>query len=69
MFETFSDKAVTNLIYCYRLAVPYKIMKVICESSYIKKCTYVRKWLQKTQTKMTMSVSTNPDTVMLWQGV
>lgn len=39
MFETFSDKAVTNLIYCYRLAVPYKIMKVICESSYIKKCT------------------------------
>lgn len=34
-----------------------------------KKFTYDRKLFQKTQPKMTMTLSTNPQIMMLWQGV
>lgn len=68
MFETFSDTAVTNLLYFYRLIILCKIINLICESSYRKK-KKDRKHFQKTQTKMTVPASINPEIMMLWQGV
>lgn len=67
MFETFFDKAVTNLIYRYRLVV-----RDDCKFNlqiFIWKKNVHRKWFWKRQIKVTVTVSMSPDTVMLWQGV
>lgn len=69
MFETFSNKAVTNLIYRYTLVVPYEIVFFCMKIRRLNLHTHNRKRFQKTQTKMTMTVSTNPETVTLGQGI